>query len=336
MTPLDTLETFLPKVWPNKHNTTPEKAKHINNEDFYAQLEIDFLLARHPEDTDSAWLLPRLYDGTYSGSQNHKFSKAACEYICNLKKVGTDAKKAIARKRLIGFFKDHLKNVGFMTQEQFARYIRFYARDVFAILMVANMRKDDKVSELCRSWINGLCWWLNETCYPLVEDPKEWNGVIITPGCRREFSPEILDAFLFKLCLASMGKNQTLPYERPSNVDDDATQLGWRASSMMNGGMPRASDYWMGLECYVEGLLDFVRPVKPKLLLPLEVKRVKTGILSYFPRIVGRPGGGPILAACLFIEGKDRVNFVLGEHQLPPATKWGFDPMSMKLKEVID
>jgi hypothetical protein len=299
VTALEQLAALLPERWPTE-------GKGIHAEDFWAQAELDLALnlagvtKRDPFKTGSF----RAIQGggaagfPYVGSRNHKKSEATVEYLRN------DDPKA-----LLSFLGNEHKQ-GFMQDEQFARYIRFHARDACVALQHAKRMRHVRVMAECRLWLAWCLWWLTQA---------EWRGAIFTCGLRRQFSPEVLD---FLLLQALRGET--------FNVKQRA--MGFSPGSLMNGGMPRATDVWMALACREMGLLDDLEPVEPPLMFPAVFEKCHGSIVSYFPKLKGRPGGTDILAGVEMRAGwLEPMLHAVGAHDLPPAESWGYDPIERRL-----
>ena len=312
MTALQELSSLLPPEWPREDNTSSswwEKyGGKIKVEDHLAQAELDLFYGRDPGKTGSAHATTHL-ETLDVASDNHKLARDTCLLL-----------RDDNPKPMLSRLQADLEH--FMGKEQYARYIRFWARDCFLGLLYLSRRTSlptpahEGLRRVIESWLGCCLYWLAGCSF---------QGQPYPCGLRRE-GPEELDSVLLRILCGL-------------KVDTSIRAMGHSAGSIMNGGMPRATGEWFGIECRAKGLLAAVRPRKPAETWPTVTDK-STGVLTYFPRLKGRPGGGPILVACemrpkwtepklwLVMDSHSRGEHRPGNVYLaqPPSENWGFDP----------
>lgn len=322
MNTLVQLRSLLPAEWPTQKNSDPAWwAKHwkqIKVEDYLAQAQLDLFFQRDAAKTGSALTIRRL-EVIDVASDNHKSARDTALLL-------RDGNPGPLLKRL----RVELAQ-GFMGKEMYARYFGFRIRDCWlALLYLANRPSLTKDHRALRGvillWLGAALWWL-EHC--------ELDGQPYSCGTRKEYIDEV--------------DGDRLALLRGQRIDLNQRRFGHSPGSMMNGGMPRATDCYFGQSCNEAGLMKGIEASPPVESLPTRVERPDGGVLSYFTRLRDRPGGGPILAAVEMHRGwnRPRLWVVTDSHSVlppleergenvyipaPPARTWKFDSKARSME----
>lgn len=327
--------------WPTQANTDPDWwalwGKKIKVEDINMQCMLDLFLHRDPDITGSAHNIKLLVPSKPGWSLNQKMLACAGLLIRDNNPVPL---VNLLRAQVGNKKRDNVTGMGIMFPEQYARYIRFYGAAVFCALAYIKERTTEHPEEtkkfanlrrLCIWFLECVYYWLNSTLY--LDD-------VYTAGIRRVFSPEVLDGPFF---LTGIFQNSWI------NTQD--RDMGHSPGSMMNGGMPRATDIWLGLDCRKDGLLvgcdehhnplpnrsdqkSAIEMVKSEEPYKMMVEKPDNGsyILAYYPLLHWRPGGD-ILVAIEMRRTWDKPTLWFSPDKTPiPSEFWGFDPES---KEIV-
>lgn len=326
--------------WPTKDNTDPswwaKWGKKIKVEDINMQCMLDLFLKRDPKITGSEKNIAALVPSKSGWSMNQKMLACAGILIRDNNPVPM---VNLLRTQVGNKKRDNIVGQGIMFQEQYARYIRFYGAAVFCALGYINDRIRDNPGEKAKfKNLRRLCIWFLECVFYWL-DSTLFGDDVYTAGIRRVFSPEKLDGNRF---LSGIFNNHFI------NISDD--DMGHTPGSMMNGGMPRATDIWLGLDCRVDGLLvgcnanhdplpnrtdheSAINKVKTREPFEMVIERDLTSILCYYPLLHWRPGGD-ILVAIEMHKGWDKPILWFSPDKSPiPGEWWGFDPIK---KEIVE
>ncbi len=318
---------LLPPVWPTKANTSKdwweEHGDKIKIEDYLAQAELDMAFRRDPSKTGSARTIANLEELSVA-SDNHKLARDGCLLL-------RDDNPRPMLLRLYDLKAKRLKP--YMGLEQYARYIRFWIRSVAVALDYLNRRTQPVTSDH-RHLKDALLWFGGATWHWLAGCALD--GQPYPAGLRREF-PSHLDAILLAICVGE-------------KIDLSDNDLGNRPGSFMNGGPPVAAGELMLLHCRDQGLLRGLERRQPLESWFTRTERSHDGVITYFPTLVGRPGGGPILVADEMRRGwrRPRLYVLADKHtkipadiggdvyinQAPSFGRWQFDPEKWEAVEV--
>lgn len=259
---LGEFSTLLPPTW----KTT---GKGIHGEDTWPQASIDIALAengipRDPNVTGSAKAIAAA-GRPYKGSGNHEVSESLVESMrtCDPEPLMRTLRTQVSDGFMVLDNKD----------ETNSPYRGFYERDYcVGLKWAANHRHWDLVDALL-AWLAGD-WWLLESC-----EWPEGSSNVYPPGLRYhpgQRPPIFRDGRFLRVL-----RGETINHYHP--------QMGYRKGSIMAGGIPVAANVWMALACREAGLLDGLKPKKPKLAHELVVHKDAdgSGILAYFDEIGG-------------------------------------------------
>jgi len=308
----------LDPVWPD------QSQPGVNAEDYWHQGIDDLVCSmlgapRDPAITGSRAAIAAA-GAPWGGSDNHEREERALAAI-----------RDNNPQLFIDMIEQQEKAAGqFCVQELNARYMgRYHAYTVYAMYVVAKLRGWSDCIKWCRWWISRYKWLLEQgvvkgtfTLTPPGAAPFKLTNPVIWAGLRRVFNPDKRDSTAYD---ATQGK--------APNVDRLPADANTR------GGYPGSADNWMTAIAMALGLdLAALKPVKPQMIFDVEFVRRPRYVLSYFPLLKWRPGGGDIVVGAEFDADTMSYPFncLVEQADQIPAPTWGYDPATRKAVPVTE